>query len=112
VGLPAGQAELILADANHFRNLGADAIQLARRLGLGIIASRPHVLRGYLMWQEKAMPQDPVRMFQLDLFRGDAQAYQDALARYEMARPILRQERTLAQHSQRTGLSYWRLRKL
>jgi hypothetical protein len=33
----------------------------------------------------------------------------DALARYETIRPVLRQERTLTQHSRITGLSYWRL---
>jgi hypothetical protein len=55
------------------------------------------------------MPQDPARVLQLDLFLGDAQAYRDALSRYEAIRPILKRERTLAQHSRITGLSYWRL---
>ena len=45
----------------------------------------------------------------LDLFLSDAQAYRDALARYETIRPVLRQERTLTQYSRITGLSYWRL---
>jgi hypothetical protein len=34
------------------------------------------------------MPQDPARVLQLDLFLGDAQAYRDALSRYEAIRPI------------------------
>jgi leucine-zipper of insertion element IS481 len=55
------------------------------------------------------MPHEPARVLQLDLFLSDAQAYRDALARYETIRPVLRQERTLAQHSRITGLSYWRL---
>jgi hypothetical protein len=55
------------------------------------------------------MPQDPARILQLDLFLRDAQAYRDALARYEAIRPILKRERTLAQHRRVTGLSYWRL---
>jgi hypothetical protein len=55
------------------------------------------------------MPHEPARVLQLDLFLGDAQAYRDALARYEAIRPILKRERTLAQHSRITGLSYWRL---
>ena len=55
------------------------------------------------------MPHEPARVLQLDLVLGDAQAYRDALARYEISRPMLRQERTLAQHSRSTGLSYWRL---
>jgi transposase len=61
------------------------------------------------MWKEEAMPQAPARVLQLDLFLSDAQAYRDALARYETIRPVLRQERTLTQHSRITGLSYWRL---
>jgi transposase len=61
------------------------------------------------MWKEEAMPQEPARVLQLDLFLGDTQAYRDALARYETIRPVLRQERTLTQHSRLTGLSYWRL---
>jgi hypothetical protein len=61
------------------------------------------------MWKEEAMPQEPARVLQLDLFLGDTQAYRDALARYETIRPVLRQERTLTQHSRLTGLSYGRL---
>jgi hypothetical protein len=61
------------------------------------------------MWKEEAMPHEPARVLQLDLFLSDAQAYRDALARYEAIRPVLRQERTLIQHSHITGLSYWRL---
>jgi transposase InsO family protein len=57
------------------------------------------------------MPQAPARVLQLDLFLSDARAYRDALARYETLRPVLRQERTLAQHSRITGLSYWQLRR-
>jgi hypothetical protein len=49
------------------------------------------------------------RVLQLDLFLSDARAYRDALARYEMIRPVLRRERTLAQHSRITGVSYWQL---
>jgi hypothetical protein len=67
------------------------------------------VLSGSLMWKEEAMPQAPARVCQLDLFLSDAQAYRDALARYETIRPVLRQERTLTQHSRITELSYWRL---
>ncbi len=55
------------------------------------------------------MPHAPARVLQLDLFLSDARAYRDALARYETIRPVLRQERTLAQHSRITGLSYWQL---
>ncbi|MGH8067955.1 MAG: leucine zipper domain-containing protein [Candidatus Entotheonellia bacterium] len=55
------------------------------------------------------MPHEPARVLQLDLFLSDAQAYRDALTRYETIRPVLREERALAQHSQITGLSYWRL---
>jgi hypothetical protein len=55
------------------------------------------------------MPQEPARAFQPDLFLSGAQAYRDALARYEAIRPILKRERTVAQHSHVTGPSYWRL---
>jgi transposase len=61
------------------------------------------------MWKEEAMPQAPARVLPLDLFLSDARAYRDALARGETIRPVLRQERTLAQHSRITGLSYWQL---
>jgi hypothetical protein len=67
------------------------------------------VLSGSLMWKEEAMPHAPARVPQLDLFLSDAPAYRDALARYETIRPVLRQERTLTQHSRMMGLSYWRL---
>jgi hypothetical protein len=52
------------------------------------------------------MPQAPAHVLQLDIFLSDARAHCDALTRYETIRPILRQERTLAQHSRITGLSY------
>ena len=55
------------------------------------------------------MPADPVGTPQLPLFAGHSSAYQDALARYEEIRPVLKRERTLAQHSRETGLNYWRL---
>jgi hypothetical protein len=61
------------------------------------------------MWKGEAMPQAPARVLQLDLFLSDAQAYRDALARYETIRPVFLQERTLTQHSRMMGLSYWRL---
>jgi hypothetical protein len=61
------------------------------------------------MWKEEAMPQAPARVFQLDLFRSDAQAYREVLACYETIRPVLRQERTLTQHSRITGPGYRRL---
>ena len=50
-----------------------------------------------------------VSALQLHLFTSDSPAYREALARYEEIRPILKQERTLAQHSRETGLNYWRL---
>ena len=55
------------------------------------------------------MPQAPAHVLQPALCLSDAQAYRDALARYETIRPVLRQERTLTQHSRMTGLSSWRL---
>ena len=55
------------------------------------------------------MPEDQVSALQLHLFASDSPAYQEALARYEEIRPILKQERTLAQHSHASGLNYWRL---
>jgi hypothetical protein len=55
------------------------------------------------------MPEDQASALQLHLVASDSPAYQDALARYEEIRPILKQERTLAQHSRETGLNYWRL---
>jgi hypothetical protein len=61
------------------------------------------------MWKEEAMPHEPASVFQLDLFRSEAQAYRDALARYDTIRLVLRQERTLTQHSRIAGRSYWQL---
>jgi hypothetical protein len=55
------------------------------------------------------MPEAQISALQLPLFATDSPAYQEALARYEEIRPILKQERTLAQHSRETGLNYWRL---
>jgi hypothetical protein len=40
------------------------------------------------MWKEEAMSHTPARVLQLDLFVSDAQAYRDALARYETIRPV------------------------
>jgi leucine-zipper of insertion element IS481 len=55
------------------------------------------------------MPEAQISTLQLPLFTTDSPAYQEALARYEEIRPILKQERTLAQHSRETGFNYWRL---
>jgi transposase len=55
------------------------------------------------------MPADPVGTPQLPLFATHSPAYQEALARYEAIRPVLKRERTLMQQSRATGLSYWRL---
>jgi transposase len=55
------------------------------------------------------MPEAQLSALQLHLFASDSPAYQEALARYEAIRPILKQERTVAQHSRATGLNYWRL---
>jgi len=55
------------------------------------------------------MPEDQVSALQLHLFASDSPASQEALARYEEIRPIVKQECTLAQHSRATGLNYWRL---
>jgi hypothetical protein len=55
------------------------------------------------------MPADQISALQLHLFATDSPAYQEALARYEEIRPILKQERTLTQHSRETGLNSWRL---
>ena len=55
------------------------------------------------------MPADPVGIAQLPLFASHSPVYQDALARYEAIRPVLKRERTLVQQSRATGLSYWRL---
>jgi hypothetical protein len=55
------------------------------------------------------MPEDQLSALQLHLFAHEAPAYQDALARYSNICPILRQDYTLAQHSQETGLNYCQL---
>jgi transposase len=55
------------------------------------------------------MPQPPVSALQLPLFASGTPAYQDALARYEEIRPILKRERTLTQQSHEPGLNDWRL---
>jgi hypothetical protein len=55
------------------------------------------------------MPEAQISALQLPLFATDSPAYQEALARYEEIRPILKQEHTLAQHSRETGLNSWRL---
>jgi hypothetical protein len=43
------------------------------------------------------MPHDLARVLQRDLFLGEAQAYRDALARYEASQSIVKRERPLAQ---------------
>lgn len=50
------------------------------------------------------MPADPAGALQLPLFTSHSPIYQEALAHYEEIRPILKRERTLAQHSRETGL--------
>jgi leucine-zipper of insertion element IS481 len=55
------------------------------------------------------MPEDQISVLPLHLFATDSPAYQEALARDEEIRPILKQERTLTQYSRETGLHYWRL---
>ena len=55
------------------------------------------------------MPTVPLCSPQLDLLPGDAPVYRDALARYELLRPILQGRRTLLQQSQATGVPYKRL---
>jgi Integrase core domain/Homeodomain-like domain len=46
---------------------------------------------------------------QLDLFVRDTPAYQKALARYDLLRPILQGQSTLVQQSRATGMPYHRL---
>ena len=46
---------------------------------------------------------------QLDLFVRETPAYQKALARYDVLRPILQGQSTLAQQSRVTGIPYHRL---
>ena len=55
------------------------------------------------------MPTVPPCSPQLDLLPGDASVYRDAIARYELLRPILQGQRTLLQQSQATGVPYKRL---
>jgi hypothetical protein len=55
------------------------------------------------------MPTTATPSPQLDLFLHDTSAYQQALARYEVLRPILQGHRTLGQQSRATGLPYHRL---
>jgi hypothetical protein len=55
------------------------------------------------------MPAAQISALQLPLFTTDSPASQEALARDEELRPILKQERTLAQHSRETGLNDGRL---
>jgi len=43
---------------------------------------------------------------QLDLFLRDTLAYQKALARYDLLRPILQGQSTLTQQSHATGIPY------
>jgi leucine-zipper of insertion element IS481 len=55
------------------------------------------------------MPTGATPSPQLDLFIRDTPAYQKALARYDVLRPILQGLYTPAQHSRATGISYHRL---
>jgi hypothetical protein len=55
------------------------------------------------------MPRDSAHAPQLPLFVHDTVGYPDALARYEAIRPVLKDERSLRQQSQQTGINYWRL---
>ena len=57
------------------------------------------------------MPQEPIPALQLDLFVSQSPAYREALDRYEKIRPVLKEDRTLSQQSQETGITYWRLRR-
>ena len=57
------------------------------------------------------MTQKPLPALQLDLFVHPSPVYQDALDRYEAIRPLLKEEQTLAQQSQKTGIPYGRLRR-
>lgn len=50
------------------------------------------------------MPADPVGTPHFALFASHSPAYQEALARSEAIRPVLKRERTLAQQSRATGL--------
>jgi hypothetical protein len=55
------------------------------------------------------MPRDSARAPQLSLFVSDPAASPEALARYEALRPVLTGQRSLRQHSQQSGINYWRL---
>jgi hypothetical protein len=55
------------------------------------------------------MPRDSAHALQLPLFVRDTVGYSDALARYEVIRPILKGERSPRHQSQQTGMNYWRL---
>ena len=55
------------------------------------------------------MPTVAPPSLQLDLFLRDTTAYQQALERYDMLRPILQDQRTLVQQSQATGIPYHQL---
>jgi len=55
------------------------------------------------------MPTVATPSSQLDLFVRDTPAYRTALARYDVLRPILQGQCTLAQQSQATGIPYHRL---
>jgi hypothetical protein len=59
--------------------------------------------------KEESIPEEPGSALQLHLLASGTPAYQEALARYEEIRPVLKQERTLAQHSHKTDIHYWRL---
>jgi transposase len=55
------------------------------------------------------MPTGAPPSLQLDLFLRDTAAYQQALARYDILRPVLQGQSTLTQQSHATGLPYNRL---
>jgi transposase InsO family protein len=66
-------------------------------------------LNGALLVKEESMSRDSACALQLPLFAHDTAGYQDALARYEAIRPVLKGERSLPQQSRVTGVNYWRL---
>ena len=55
------------------------------------------------------MPTGAPPSLQLDLFLRDTAAYQQALARYDILRPVLQGQSTLTQQSHATGIPYNRL---
>jgi transposase InsO family protein len=55
------------------------------------------------------MPTGAPPSLQLDLFLRDTAAYQQALARYDLLRPILQGQSTLTQQSHATGIPYYQL---